>query len=307
MLICPVCHCEHHNINKQKCRNKFCKADLQNPGQIPASRIVKSKIPRNPLLGNTFQELLSEAGAVECLSANIAPPKFIEVPKEDEEVDEPMDEVPDTAEDTRTKAQDILDKLRSWSADPDVIKQQQRVVDALPKPRRTKPTQPILDTGLLHQALSQAIEYHNEVSARTAQAVEQCEQLVKQAQDALDHARQQQQDHKEKSVKQVNELKELIKKKQEQTKTDLALPVTEAQEDQKLLMGELQTYLLSTELPPQLKSMLAKAEIRIGTGPAMSFTIGDNQGPGQSTSEPAEETRPPQAPMQVDPKPKDGA
>ena len=100
------------------------------PGQVPASRIVKSRIPRNPLLGNTFQELLSEAGAVECLSANIAPPKSMEVPKEDEEVDEPMDEVPDNAEDTRTKAQDILDKLRSWNADPDVIKQQQRVVDA---------------------------------------------------------------------------------------------------------------------------------------------------------------------------------
>ena len=85
------------------------------------------------------------------------------------------------------------------------------------------------------------------------------------------------------------ELKALIQQKQEQTKIDLALPVTEAQEDQKLLMGELQTYLLQSGLPPQLKSMLAKAEIRIGTGPAMSFTIGDNQGQGQSQEDPAAE------------------
>ena len=241
VLVCPVCQCEHHNLSKQRCRNKFCKAELQKMGGVPNSKIVpKTRIPRNPLLGNTFQELLTEAGAVECLSANIAPPKAMEVPipKEDEDVDEPMDEPQDSAEDARKKAQDILDKLRLWNADPDVIKQQQRVVDAFPKPRRTKPTQPILDAGLLHQALSQAIEYHNEVSTRTAQAVEQCEVLVTQAQEALAHAKQQQQEHQEKSVKQVNELKALIKQKQEQTKTELALPVTEAQEDQKLLMGE---------------------------------------------------------------------
>ena len=97
-LVCPVCACEHHNLQKLKCRNRSCRADLQGPGQVPASKLVQARIPRNPLLSNYYKALLAEAGAVECLSNRIAPPPPTtsqDIEKEDP--DEPMEDAAESS------------------------------------------------------------------------------------------------------------------------------------------------------------------------------------------------------------------
>ena len=98
---------------KLKCRNRSCRADLQGPGQVPASKLVQARIPRNPLLSNHFQALLTEAGAVECLSNKIAPPPTTSQDIEKEDPDEPMEDAAESSaqEDPRTKTQVILDFL----------------------------------------------------------------------------------------------------------------------------------------------------------------------------------------------------
>ena len=180
-LICPVCACEHHNLQKLRCRNKSCRADLHGSGGVPASKMVKERIPRNPLLTNYYQALLTEAGAVECLSNRIAPPPTTSQDIEKEDPDEPMEDAAESSaqEDPRTKAKVILDFLEQSNADPEIIKIQRNKIENLPKPKKPKATQPLLDTGRLHNALSQTIEYHDAVTLQAAQTVSKYEAILK--------------------------------------------------------------------------------------------------------------------------------
>jgi hypothetical protein len=284
VLVCPVCQCQHYNLLKIKCRNKACKADLQSHGTIPASKLVQTRLPRNPLLNNAFQALLADAGAVACLKKNIVP-EVAKEPQADQQqdADEPVDEAATegTIEDTRTKAQAILKYLQDAKADPELIQAQLSKVNALPKPRQAKATQPLLDTGRLTTALSQTIEYHEEVALKMTMAVSRCEQVLADAKAALETAKQQQVEHQHKAHEQIHELRALIQQKQEQAKPDLALPVSQQQADQQLMMGDLQNWLLKAGLPPQLQTLLGGAQIRFGNGPALSFTIGGDPGAEQ--------------------------
>ena len=285
-LICPVCACEHHNLQKLRCRNKSCRADLHGSGEVPASKMVKERISRNPLLTNYYQALLTEAGAVECLRSKIAPPPTTgQDTEEKEDPDEPMEESETTAqEDPRTKAQTILDFLEQSHADPEIIKIQKSKIEKLPKPKKPRATQPLLDSGALHNALSQTIEYHDAVTMQAAQTVSRCEAVLKEAQEALELARVQQVEHKETAARQINELRALVNAKLQETKPVLAMPATEAQADQQLLMGELQSWLLKAGMPGHLQGALTHAEIRFGAGPPMSFSIGASPGGEQSKS-----------------------
>ena len=124
------------------------------------------------------------------------------------------------------------------------------------------------------------------VTLQAAQAVSKCEAILKDAQEALETARAQQAEHKVTAAKQINELRALINAKQEETKPVLAMPATEAQADQQLLMGELQSWLLKAGMPGHLQGALTHAEIRFGAGPPMSFSIGGSAG-GEQLKTPA--------------------
>ena len=302
VLICPVCQCQHYNLQKLKCRNKACKADLQTIGAIPASKLAQPRLPRNPLLNNAFQTLLADAGAVACLKKNIVPvvPAVAKEPQEDQDVDELMEEeAAEVTEDPRTKAQSILKYLQDAKADPELIQAQQAKVNALPKPRLAKATQPLLDTGMLTTALSQTIEHHKEVALKMSMAVTRCEEILAEAKAALETAKQQQVDQKTKADEQIHELRALIQQKQEQAKPDLALPISQQQADQQLMMGDLQNWLLKAGLPPQLQTLLGGAQIRFGNGPALSFTIGGEQGAeqGSMTVDPKNQAEPTPKPI----------
>ena len=112
-------------------------------------------------------------------------------------------------------------------------------------------------------------------------AVSKCEQVLADAKAALETAKQQQVEQQQKAEEQIHELRALIQLKQEQAKPDLALPVSQQQEDQQLMMGDFQNWLLKAGLPPQLQAMLGGAQIRFGNGPALSFTIGGGPGAEQ--------------------------
>ena len=301
VLVCPVCQCEHYNLQKLKCRNKACKADLQTQGTIPASKLAQPRLPRNPLLNNAFQALLADAGAVACLKKNIVPdvPEVAKEPQVDQDVDELMEEEEaEVIQDPRTKAQAILKYLQDAKADPELIQAQQAKINALPKPRQAKATQPLLDTGMLTTALSQTIEHHEEVALKMSMAVTRCEEILAEAKAALETAKQQQVDQKTKADEQIHELRSLIQQKQEQAKPNLALPVSQQQADQQLMMGDLQNWLLQAGLPPQLQTLLGGAQIRFGNGPALSFTIG-----GEPGAEPGSKTVDPKTQMEPTPKP----
>ena len=284
LLICPVCHTEHHNMAKLRCRNKSRKANLQGEQQVPSSKRLDAAaqhIPKNPLLTNYFQTLLVEEGAVECLRQSISPtptqaqvePTQATDQEEDQEV--PMGS-PEDGEDRRAKAEKILGFLKASDADPQVIRHQEKLLEALPKPKTkaVKATQPLLDCARLQQALSQATEFHTQMALKNAQVIEQCELLVQEAQQALEKAKASQEQHKQQADKQILELRQLIAKKQEQTKSDLQLPPTPEEADTKLMVGELQTCLAKANLPPHIMKILERAEIRIGQGPTMSIITG---------------------------------
>ena len=283
ILTCPVCNTEHYNMAKLKCRNRSCRADLHGENQVPSSKRVDAAqhIPKNPLLTNYYQTLLAEEGAVECLrqTINPNPTPAQEVPMQatgqEEDQDVPMGS-PDDGEDKRAKAEQILGYLKASDADPQVIRHQEKLLEALPKPKTkaVKATQPLLDCARLQQALSQATEFHTQMALKNAQVIEQCELLVQEAQQALEKAKASQDQHKQQADKQILELRQLIAKKQEQTKPDLQLPPTPEEADTKLMVGELQTCLAKANLPPHIMKILETAEIRIGQGPTMSIITG---------------------------------
>ena len=192
-----------------------------------------------------------------------------------EDQDVPM-ESPDDGEDRRAKAEKILGYLKTSDADPQVIRHQEKLLEALPKPKTkvVKATQPLLDCARLQQALSQATEFHSQMALKNAQVIEQCQLLVQEAQQALEKAKASQELHKQQADKQILELRQLIAKKQEQTKSDLQLPPTQEEADTKLMVGELQTCLANANLPPHIMKILETAEIRIGQGPTMSIITG---------------------------------
>ena len=124
-----------------------------------------------------------------------------------------MDGEEDT-EESRINAEKLLQQLKSWNADPTVIKAQEKLVDSLPKPSKVKATQPILDIGRLHQALSNVKEYHDKLTTRYQDDVASCEKVISDAQETLTQVKKEQADHKDKAAKEVCEIQALIQKKQ---------------------------------------------------------------------------------------------
>ena len=52
------------------------------------------------------------------------------------------------------------------------------LIEVLPKPKKINQTQPILDVGKLHQALSEAAEYHDRIKERDAETIATCEKVI---------------------------------------------------------------------------------------------------------------------------------
>lgn len=239
-IVCPTCNTEHINPLVHKCRNKMCRRVLR-PGSVPETALVEHKEPWNPLLANMLQTLLQEAGAVECLQANIRPPPAETTPVQGlDDTDEDMEPADD---DKRAQQEELLTKMRSWNADPAIIKQQEKLIEGLPKLKKIKQTQPILDVGKLMQALSEAAEFHDRIKERDAATITTCEQVSADAQAALVAAKAAQAEHMAKATKQLDELQALIHKKQEESKQILpatgslqATPPTREQADMDLLM-----------------------------------------------------------------------
>ena len=264
-IVCPACKTEHTNPLVHKCRNKLCRRVLR-PGSVPEAAVVKPKEPWNPLLANKFQMLLQEAGAVECLQENIRPP--VEVPVQaPEDPDEDMEPADD---DKRAQQEELLRVMKLGNAEPAVIRHQEKIIEGLPKPRKVKQTQPILDVGKLHQALSEAAEYHDRIKVRDAETIATCEQVIADAQTALVAAKAAQAEHLAKATKQLEELQTLIHKKQEESKqvlppatgTLLVTPPTQEQADMGLLMQDFQNWIQKASCPPHLQEMLKNIEMR---------------------------------------------
>ena len=205
-ILCPTCGTEHHNHSKLRCRNRMCRSVLR-PETEPT--MPKVKAPRHPLLSGAFQALLQDAGAVECLEENLVPKKSKPIPNS-EPADEDEDMEGDSVEGAREKAEQMLDKLRQMQADASVIRAQEKIVEALPKPKKVKSTQPILDVGRLHHALSQATEFHQTLALKYQNAVQKCEQVLQDARQALQDAQAMQLEHKCKAERKIQEINNLI-------------------------------------------------------------------------------------------------
>jgi hypothetical protein len=259
-IVCPACKTEHTNPEVHKCRNRLCRRILQ-PGTVPSKAIVRAG-PPNPLLSTRWQALLQEAGAVECLGTKLAP----DVPVDDQDVD--IDMEPPHSEEARAKAEEQLHKMKhEWMVDPAIIRAQEKLLDSMPKPKHVKPTQPIRDVGKLHQAWSEAAEYHQKIAKQDALAVETCESVIKDAQVALDAAKAAQMENQQKATRQLEELKLLIAKKQAETNQVLSpagsadVP-TQDQADRKLLQTDFENWLMKASCPTHLQDYISSMEFR---------------------------------------------
>ena len=267
-LTCPSCGTEHSNPNKFKCRIKTCRAILR-PGTVPASALTNPRTPKHPLLTGYFQALLHDVGAKECLKENLkekeaAPSHDIPV-GEDEDMEVDARDVPDD-ESKRTTAEEMLKNLRLWQADPAVIQAQQRILDNLPKPRTPKATQPIRDVSKLILALSQASEYHEKILQQTAETVAVCEQAIQAAHENLAKAKLIQVESKAKAERELEELRGLIQQKQHETKDVLApsqapAPASQDDPDQKLMVQEVQNWLVQQQCPDHIKAFFGKMQM----------------------------------------------
>ena len=263
-IVCPACKTEHANPEVHKCRNRQCRRVLH-PGTVPAKARVRVG-PSNPLLSTRWQALLQEAGAVECLGEKLAS----DVPVDDQDADIEME--PPHSEEARVKEQ--LHKMKhEWMVEPAIIRAQEKLLEAMPKPKHVKPTQPIRDVGKLHHAWSEAAEYHQKIAKQDALAVETCESVIKDAQVALDAAKAAQMENQQKATKQLEELKHLIKKKQVQTDPVL-LPAgstevpTQDQADRKLLQTDFENWLMKASCPTHLQDYISFMEFRPKVPPA---------------------------------------
>ena len=269
-IVCPSCGTEHSNPNKYKCRIRACGAILR-PDTVPSHALVTPKEPKNPLLTGYFQALLQDAGAKECLQENIVGPEPAEVPVEEEEDEDMGDQKP--LEDRRAKEEETLQKMREWNVDPAILKQQERLLNAMPKPKKVKTTQPILDVAKLHQALSQASEFHEAAMAKHTQIVQSCERAIQDAQEALEKAKVLQAEGKRQATSQLEEIKMLIQKKQQETQAVLApaggvaAPAPQEQADQTLMLHATQEWLINQSCPDHIKFFLQNLWIANPTQP----------------------------------------
>ena len=177
-------------------------------------------------------------------------------------------------EEARVKAEEQLHKMKhEWMVEPAIIRAQEKLLESLPKPKHVKPTQPIRDVGKLHQAWSEAAEYHQKIAKQDALAVETCESVIKDAQVALDAAKAAQMENQQKATKQLEELKHLIKKKQAQTDPVLSpagsteVP-TQDQADRKLLQTDFENWLMKASCPTHLQDYISSMEFRPKVPPA---------------------------------------
>ena len=132
-----------------------------------------------------------------------------------------------------------------------------------------KATQPILDIGRLHQALSNVKEYHDKLTARYQDDVASCEKVISDGQATLAKVKKEQADHKEKAAKEISEIQTLIKKKQETQ--DVLAPRAPAppqdQPDQHLMMQATQQCLVNQACPHHIKFLLMN---HWNSGPAVA-------------------------------------
>ena len=279
-IVCPKCGTEHSNPKKYKCRNGQCRAILQ-PGTVPDAAIVKPTPPKNPLLSGYYQALLQEAGATECLVKNLKSDSEDMAEDEDEDM---LGGDMGVVANPRAKAEEMLTKLREWEADPAVIRQQEKIVEALPKPKQAKATQPILDVAKLHQALSQATEFHSKIVKLHTESVQACEEAIQLAQKNLQMARVNLAEAQSSANKQTEEIKALIQKKQLESKDVIApaAPVVSAADlpDQALMLTAFQEWLVQQACPDHIKVFLQGIELR----PKAAF-VADQQEKGKDKQE----------------------
>ena len=153
-------------------------------------------------------------------------------------------------------AEKLLQQPKSWNADPTVIKAQEKLVENLPKPRKVRATQPILDIGRLHQALANVKEYHDKLAVRYQDDVASCEKVMSDAQTTLTKVKKEQSDHQDKAAKEISEIQALIQKKQQQN-LDVVPPRAPApqqdQPDQLLMKQATQEWLVQQACPDHIK------------------------------------------------------
>ena len=244
----------------------MCRSVLR-PETTP--RLPQVRAPRHPLLSGAFQALLQDAGAVECLEENLVPKESKTPSKSEAPPDEDEDMEGDHTEGAREKAEQMLEKLRQMQADASVIRAQEKLVEAYPKPKKVKSTQPILDVGRLHHALSQATEFHQALAVKYQNAVQRCEQVLQEAQQALEDAKALSVEHKGKAAREIQEINDLISKKQSESAAlrptqQQQVPTQElpADRDQQLLQADFQDWLVKASCPEHLQIYIQNMEMR---------------------------------------------
>ena len=267
-IVCPTCGTEHHNHAKLRCRNRNCRSILQPDTAPRLPQVVKA--PRHPLLSGAFQALLQDAGAVECLEENLVPKASKTPAKTEAPPDEDEDMEGDHTEGAREKAEQMLEKLKQMQADASVIRAQEKLVEGLPKPKKAKYTQPILDVGRLHHALSQATEFHQALAVKYQISVQRCEQVLQEAQQALEDTKALAAEHKGKAAREIKEINDLISKKQAESGALLPTPQQQqaatqelpADRDQQLLQADFQNWLVNASCPEHLQIYIQNMEMR---------------------------------------------
>ena len=272
-LKCPKCGCGHHNQDKYRCRIKGCRAILR-PSELPVPKscLVKPE-PRNPLLSQHYQSIFLAMGAQELLEQRLTPaPTKVTTeepaePKESKEAD--GDTIMDTGDDARSQAQEKLEQMRAWNLDPSVIAAQEKIIAEMPRPRQVRATQPILDLGRLHTALSQTTEHHLKIAKANQDVVDACMQVMNAAREALEKAQKEQAAHKDKADRQIDELRKLISIKQSENPeelkpTDAAAPETKVAEDPaaELLMVDFHNWIAKAQCPGHLLALIEGSDIR---------------------------------------------
>ena len=263
-LKCPKCGLGHTNQDKYRCRNKACKAVLR-PDELLVPKACQVKAPpRNPLLGHHYQSIFLQMGAQELLEENLK--KETDKPTEEQDGDIMMQE-PTQDDDARSKALATLAALKAMdNLDPTIIAHQEKIIADMPRPKQVRATQPILDIGRLHTALSQTQEHHMKIAAANQAVVDACVNAMEVAQQALQRAQKEQAEHQIESKKQIDEINRCIALKQAEAPEGL-IPLRKTADSNPaadLLLIDSQNWLAKAQCPGHLQdffqALLSKAE-----------------------------------------------
>ena len=227
--------------------------------------------------------------------------------EDDEEAPTPAPAVQDEAvdmavdsgheEDQRAAQEKLFQDMKIGGALPSVIKAQEAVVNALPKPKLEKP---LLDAGRLHTALSVAKEHYSKIATADNMLVEQCELAIRTAQEALNNAKRIQQENIQLAEKKLNAIKVQIAKAQENSKDELKLPETESKNkvnddpDFALVKNDFLDTVTKLNLPPHLVTFMDQVEFVPKSVVSTSASSGNAKAAAaeKSTQEPKVDSQP---------------